>query len=81
MRLRITITALKIVVAALAVGTILSSLNVTVEQVLTDFGLTPEEVFGWLDAQVHWALPNLILGLIIILPVWIVIYLFSSPKG
>jgi len=81
MRLRITFTFLKIAAAAWAVGTLLSYLNITVDQVLTDLGLTSDQVLLWLDENVKWALPNMLLGLIIILPVWIIIFLFSPPRG
>lgn len=81
MRLRMTITFLKIAAAAWAVGTLLSYLNITVDQVLADLGLTHDQVLLWLDENVRWALPNMLLGLIIILPVWIIIFLFSPPRG
>ena len=74
-------TVFKIILASLVVGVILSSLNVTADQVLTDLGLTPDEILRWLDRGVTWAMPNILLGSIIIIPVWIIVYLFRPPRS
>lgn len=78
---RITATAFKIALASLVVGVLLSSLNVTAEQVLADLGLTPEDVKRWLSKGVEWAVPNILLGAVIIVPVWIIVYLFRPPRS
>ena len=78
---RATATVLKIALASLVVGILLSSLNVTAEQVLIDLGLTPEEVLSWFSKGVDWAVPNILLGSIIIIPVWIIVYLFRPPRN
>lgn len=74
-------TVFKIVLASLVVGVVLSSLNVTADQVLRDLGLTPDEILRWLDRGVTWAMPNILLGSIIIIPVWIIVYLFRPPRS
>jgi Domain of unknown function (DUF6460) len=81
MVLRFATTGLKILIASLLVGYVLSSLNITAEQVLNDVGVTPEKIFLWLQKSMKWALPNIMLGSIIIVPVWIVIYLFRPPRS
>jgi ABC-type arginine transport system permease subunit len=78
---RASATVLKIALASLVVGVVLSSLNVTAEQVLTDLGLTPEEVLEWMNTGVDWAVPNILLGSFIIVPVWIIVYLFRPPRS
>ncbi len=78
---RIVATVVKIALASLCVGVVLSSLNVTAEQVLADMGLTPEKIILWLSEGAQWAIPHLLLGSIVIVPVWIIIYLFRPPRG
>ncbi len=78
---RASATVLKIALASLAVGVVLSSLNVTAEQVLMDLGLTPDEIIEWMSRGVDWAMPNILLGSIIIIPVWIIVYLFRPPRN
>lgn len=77
---RLLLSLIKIVIASLIVGTILSYFGITAEKILGDVGLTPERIAeigrqGW-----DWALPNVMLGAIFILPIWFVIFLFT-PTG
>lgn len=81
MALRFATTGLKIIIASLLVGFVLSALNITAEQVLNDVGVTPDKILAWLQKAVNWALPNIMLGSIIIVPVWIVVYLFRPPRS
>jgi hypothetical protein len=78
---RITTTVVKIGLASLVLGVVLSSLNVTAEQVLSDLGLTPEQILLWLSEGANWAIPHILLGSFVIVPVWIIIYLFRPPRG
>ena len=42
-------------------------------------GITPEHLAELARQGFAWALPNLLLGSIIILPVWFVVFLFRPP--
>jgi len=81
MALRFATTGLKIIIASLLVGFVLSAMNITAEQVLNDVGVTPEKILQWVQNGMNWALPNIMLGSIIIVPVWIVVYLFRPPRS
>ena len=76
---RLLSTLLKVAVASLIVGTILAHFGVSAEMVLKEVGLTPERLAELARQGVAWALPNLLLGSMIIVPVWFVIYLFRPP--
>ncbi len=78
---RLSATATKIMLASLVVGVLLSTVDITAEQVLVDLGITPERVLSLLQRGVTWAVPHLILGSIVIVPVWVIIYLFRPPRG
>ncbi len=78
---RIAATIVKIGLASLLLGVVLSTLNVTAEQVLADIGLTPERILTWLQQGASWAIPHIVLGAMVVLPVWIIIYLFRPPRG
>ncbi len=67
--------------ASLVVGVLLSTVDITAEQVLVDMGITPERVLSLLQRGVTWAVPHLILGSLVIVPVWLIIYLFRPPRG
>lgn len=81
MVLRIFVTLIKILVASLVVGVLLSYLEITPQQVLAEFGMTQENVMKFLVRGFNWAIPHLILGSIVIVPVWLIIYLFRPPRG
>lgn len=73
--------ALKILLASLLVGVALSSVDITASQVLQDLGLTPERLMNWARRGLRWALPNIILGALITVPIWLVMYLLRPPRG
>lgn len=81
MAYRLFSVVLKILLASLLVGVALSSVDITATQVLQDFGLTPERLMNWARRGLRWALPNIILGALITVPIWLVMYLLRPPRG
>ena len=73
-------TLFKIGLASLIAGAILTYLEVSADQVLADIGITPERILHYLQRGIAWALPNITLGAMVVVPVWIVIYLFRPPR-
>lgn len=72
-------TLVKVVLASLIVGTILAHFGITAEQLVKDFGLSYERIEELTRRGFAWALPNLMLGAMVILPVWFLLYLFRPP--
>jgi Family of unknown function (DUF6460) len=70
----------KLAVASLILGTVMTHFGVTPEKLLREFGLTPEQAVELVRRGIDWAMPNLTLGALVILPVWFVIYLFRPPR-
>ncbi len=81
MTYRLLSMVLKILLASLLVGVALSSLNITAAQVLQDFGMTPEQIMHYARRGFHWALPHIILGALITVPIWLVMFLLRPPRG
>ena len=79
--LRLFSTIAKIVIASLLTGVVLHKLDLSAEQILLELGMTPENVIAWLEESVTWAIPHLLLGSMVILPVWLVVFLFRPPRG
>ena len=76
---RVFSTVVKVAVASLIVGTVLAHFGITADQILQDLGATPDRLLELVRQGFAWALPNLLLGSIIILPVWFVVFLFRPP--
>jgi hypothetical protein len=72
-------TLVKVAVASLIVGTILAHFGITTEQVIKEFGLSQDRIMELARQGLTWALPNLLLGSLVIVPVWFLIYLFRPP--
>ena len=74
-------TLVKVAVASLIVGTILAHFGITTDHVTREFGLSQDRVMDLARQGVTWALPNLLLGSLVIVPVWFLIYLFRPPRS
>ncbi len=72
-------TLIKVAVASLIVGTILAHFGITADQLMREAGMTPERVTELGRQAVAWALPNALLGSLVIVPVWFLVYLFRPP--
>jgi hypothetical protein len=72
-------TLVKVAVASLIVGTILSHFGITADALLRETGVTPDRVTEYGRRAWDWAAPNVMLGAIVILPVWFLILLFRPP--
>lgn len=72
-------TIFKIAAISLFVGAGLSFFNVSAEDILGSVGLSPVQLWIYLLEFWDWAVPNMILGAFIVVPVWLVIYLFRPP--
>jgi hypothetical protein len=80
---RLTRTLLKVLIASLIVGTVLAHFGISTGDLIKTAGLSPERIEDQLAelarTGLSWALPNLLLGSLIIVPVWFVIFLFRPP--
>jgi Domain of unknown function (DUF6460) len=76
---RLTRTLVKVVVASLIVGTILAHFGITTDELIKTAGLSQERIEELARAGLAWALPNLLLGSLVIVPIWFLLYLFRPP--
>jgi len=73
-------TLVKLAIASLIVGAIMTHFGVTPDQLMKELGVSQERIMELARAGLTWALPNLLLGSLVIVPVWFVIYLFRPPR-
>ncbi|MEP3667186.1 MAG: DUF6460 domain-containing protein [Roseibium sp.] len=74
-------TLFKIAVFSLLVGAGLSFVNITATDILGSVGLSPLQLWIYMLEFRDWAVPNMVLGAFIVVPVWLVIYLFQPPRS
>ncbi len=78
--LRFLAALLKIALASLLTGAGLSIFNISSAQILEQAGLTPDVLWAYLLRFSNWALPNILLGSMIVLPIWLLTYVFLPPR-
>jgi len=74
-------TIVKVAVASLIVGAILAHFGISMEMLLREAGLSPDRVEELARKGVAWALPNMMLGAVIIVPVWFLAFILRPPRS
>jgi hypothetical protein len=72
-------TLVKVLVASLVAGIILNHFGITPDELIRYSGVTRERLQELARQGIDWALPNVMLGALVIVPVWFLIYLFRPP--
>lgn len=71
----------KVAIASLLAGAALSFFGITYQSVFAVIGVTPEQALEFWQRAMAWAIPNMILGAMLIVPAWLLIYLFLPPRS
>lgn len=72
-------TVIKILIASLVAGVILNHFGITQDELIRHSGMTRERLEELAQQGIAWALPNVMLGAIVIVPLWFLVYLFRPP--
>jgi hypothetical protein len=72
-------TLVKVVVASLVLGAILAHFGITTDQLMHKTGLSVDRLEDYARKGFAWAWPHLLLGSLVIVPIWFLIYLFRPP--
>ena len=72
---------LKLALASLLAGSLLSLFGITPRAVLDSMGVTAEDIQTGLITAFAWAAPRMLMGAVVIVPVWLVAYLLMPPRG
>jgi hypothetical protein len=75
----LTRTLIKVLLASLIVETVLAHFGISTSQLIQSAGLSPERIEDLARDGISWALPNLLLGSLVIIPIWFVIFLLRPP--
>lgn len=75
--LRLTV---KVVVASLIAGAVLTHFGITTDVIIKQAGLTPERIQELIQQGIAWAMPNLLLGSLVVVPAWLLAILFRPPR-
>lgn len=71
---------LKLALASLLAGSLLSLFGITPRAALESLGLTADDLHNAMVAGFAWAAPRMLMGAVVILPIWLVTYLMMPPR-
>jgi hypothetical protein len=74
-------TLLKVTIASLIVGAVLAHFGVTTDRIMLQVGLSQDRVLELARQGLTWALPHLLLGSLVIVPLWFLFHLFRPPRA
>ena len=72
-------TLIKVAVASLIVGTILAHFGIDFDVLMKEVGLSQARVESIFRRGVTWLVPNIALGALVIIPVWLIAYILRPP--
>ncbi len=72
-------TLIKIALASLVVGTIMGHFGITPEQLIGATGLSTAQLAELARQGLAWVWPNVLLGAMVIVPIWFLVFLLRPP--
>lgn len=78
---RFLISLCKALLACLIMGAVLNLFGITMPVMLALLHLTPDDIRVGLENACLWSVPRIALGAVIVLPAWLLIYIFLPPRG
>ena len=69
---RIGSTIVKLALLSLIVGLVLAKLGITPRRLIEHFGETVQGVFNLAVSSVEWAVPYILLGAVVVVPLWLI---------
>ena len=73
-------TILKLLLLCLVVGLVLSFFNITPQHIVTDTLRTLREIYDLIFGAVHWAVPYILLGAVVVIPVAVISVMTSRRR-
>lgn len=72
---------IRLLILSFVVGFILNVLDLDPGTLLRNIGGTVESIFMTVVDAVRWAVPHILIGAIVVVPFWLVIYLLRYARG
>lgn len=73
-------TLLKILIASLLVGLVMRWFDITPRSLIANFGDTVLRMFERLASFFGWAIDYILVGAVIVVPIWLVVFLLDRIK-
>ncbi len=80
LRRSIASTVIRLFIASLLVGLVLSVLNVTPQRLLQSIGGTAEQIFDVGVSAIEWAVPFVLIGAVVVIPLWLLRVIWRTAR-
>lgn len=74
-------TIVKLLVASLLVGLVMRWFDITPRSLIANFGETIGRAFDRMANFAGWAVDYVLVGAVIVVPIWLAMFLFNRLKG
>jgi len=74
-------TIIKLAVGSLLLGLLLSFFSISPRGLLEGLGGTALEIFDIIAGMLEWAVQYILIGAIVVIPIWLVLYAWGKFRG
>lgn len=73
-------TIIKLLIASLLVGLVMHWFGITPRNLIHNFGDSVVRIFGTLTSFIDWAVDYILVGAVIVVPIWLIVFLADRAK-
>ena len=73
-------TILKLLIASLLVGLVMHWFDITPRSLIANFGASVTRIFDTMASFAGWAVDYILVGAIVVVPIWLVVFLLDRIK-
>lgn len=73
-------TIIKLLIASLLVGLVMHWFGITPRNLIHNFGDSVVRIFGTLSSFIDWAVDYILVGAVIVVPIWLIVFLADRAK-
>jgi hypothetical protein len=73
-------TIIKLLIASLLVGLVMHWFGITPRNLIHNFGDSVVRIFGTLTSFIDWAVDFILVGAVIVVPIWLIVFLADRAK-
>lgn len=74
------VPVLKLIVVSLLIGMVLAFFDAKPEELLASLGETVQSIFRVLVSLVEWMVPYILLGAVVVIPIWVIMLVWRMVR-
>ncbi len=74
-------TVIKLAIGSLLLGMLLAAFSISPQELLENLGGTVVGIFNALASMLEWAVQYILLGAVVVIPIWLVLYAWRKFRG